>query len=78
MNAIAARFAISQPAISRHLRVLEEAGLVETGRDAQQRPRRLNPHGLVLAQRFLRDMASYWPKQLDSLATYLDQNQDRP
>lgn len=78
VNVIASRFEISQPAISRHLRVLEEADLIETGRDAQQRPRRLKPHGLVLAQRFLQDMASYWPDRLDSLATFLDQTQDPP
>ena len=76
VNVIASRFAISQPAISRHLRVLEEAGLIETDRDRQQRPRRLKAEGLVLAQRFLQDMASYWPDRLNSLAIFLDQNQD--
>ena len=76
VNAIGARFAISQPAISRHLRVLEEAGLIDTARDGQQRPRRLRPEGLALAQRFLQDMASYWPDRLDALASFLDQTQD--
>ncbi|MFO1406912.1 MAG: metalloregulator ArsR/SmtB family transcription factor [Steroidobacteraceae bacterium] len=76
VNVIASRFAISQPAISRHLRVLEEAGLIETNRDRQQRPRRLKADGLLLAQRFLQDMASYWPSRLDSLAAFLDRDQD--
>ena len=76
VNAIASRFAISQPAISRHLRVLEEAGLIESDRDGQQRPRRLRPQGLVLAQRFIQDMASYWPDRLDALDTFLDQSKD--
>ena len=76
VNAIASQFAISQPAISRHLRVLEEAGLIETDRDGPQRPRRLKPEGLALAQRFLQDVASYWPDRLDTLATFLDQTQD--
>lgn len=76
VNAIASNFAFSQPAISRHLRVLEEAGLIETDRDGQQRPRRLKSQGLVLAQRFIQDMASYWPERLDALATFLDQTKD--
>ena len=75
---IASRFPISQPAISRHLRVLEEAGLVETARNAQQRPRRLRVDGLEQAQRFLSEMASYWPDRLDALADYLDQTKDQP
>jgi DNA-binding transcriptional ArsR family regulator len=76
VNVIASRFAISQPAISRHLRVLEEAGLIETDRDGQQRPRRLRPQGLALAQRFIQDMASHWPDRLNALATFLDQTKD--
>lgn len=76
VNDIASRFAISQPAISRHLRVLEEAELIEADRDGRQRPRRLRPQGLVVAQRFIQDMASYWPARLDALATFLDQTKD--
>lgn len=76
VSVIASRFAISQPAISRHLRVLEEAGLIETDRDGQQRPRRLKPQGLAPAQRFLQDMASHWPDRLDALATFLDRTKD--
>jgi DNA-binding transcriptional ArsR family regulator len=76
VNVIASRFAISQPAISRHLRVLEEAGLIETDRDGQERPRRLKPQGLEPAQRFIQDMASYWPDRLDALATFLDHRKD--
>lgn len=78
VGTIASRFEISQPAISRHLRVLEEAGLIETDRDGQQRLRRLKPRGLEPAQRFLKDMAAYWPDRLDSLAAYLDRTQDTP
>lgn len=76
VNEIASRFAISQPAISRHLRVLEEAGLIETDRDGQQRPRRLRPQGFVPAQRFIQDVAAYWPDQLNALAKFLDQTKD--
>lgn len=76
VNVIASRFAISQPAISRHLRVLEEAGLIEADRDGKQRPRRLKPQGLAPAQRFIQDMASFWPERLNALATFLDQIKD--
>jgi DNA-binding transcriptional ArsR family regulator len=76
VSVIASRFAISQPAISRHLRVLEEAGLIETVRDGQQRPRGLRPQGLAPAQRFIQDMTSYWPDRLNALATFLDQIKD--
>lgn len=77
VNTIASRFEISQPAISRHLRVLEEAGLIETDRHRQQRPRRLKPEGFAPAEQFLQGMASYWPDRLDALAAFLDQTQDR-
>lgn len=73
---IAARFSISQPAISRHLRVLEQAGLIESLRQGQLRPRRLRPQGLAPAQRFLKEMSTFWPDRLDALASYLDQKKD--
>jgi DNA-binding transcriptional ArsR family regulator len=76
VNDIASRFEISQPAISRHLRVLEVAGLIETERDGQQRLRRLSPKGLVIAQRFIQDLASHWPDRLNALAVFLDQTKD--
>ena len=75
---IASRFPISQPAISRHLRVLEEAGLIETARHGQQRPRRLRVDGLDQAQRFLAEMACYWPDRLDRLAAFLAETKDQP
>ena len=76
VNDIASRFAISQPAISRHLRVLEDAGLIGTERDGQQRLRSLSPQGLVLAQQFIQELASYWPNRLNALATFLDQTKE--
>jgi DNA-binding transcriptional ArsR family regulator len=78
VGVIAARFAISQPAISRHLRVLEEAGLIESARYGQLRPRRLRPQGLAPAQYFLQDMATFWPDRLDALTSFLDQTKDLP
>ena len=60
------------------MRLLEEAGLIETARHGQQRPRRLRAEGLDQAQRFLAEMASYWPDRLDRLADFLDQTKDQP
>ncbi|MXO59137.1 metalloregulator ArsR/SmtB family transcription factor [Altererythrobacter salegens] len=73
---IAENFPISQPAISRHLKVLEEAGLIETARVGQSRPRRLRPEGAEQAQRFLAEMASYWPDRFDRLEQFLDSEKD--
>ena len=50
---LAAPFAMSQPAISKHLKVLERAGLISRGRDAQKRPRRLEPKPLAEATEWL-------------------------
>ena len=49
VNELAAPFDMSQPAISKHLKVLERAGLISRGRDAQRRPRRLEPAPLAAA-----------------------------
>ena len=68
---LAAPFEISQPAISKHLKVLEDAGLIETGRAGQLRPRRLKPSGLTDARRFIEEMANYWPDRFDRLDAFL-------
>ena len=47
VNELTASFSISQPAISRHLKVLEKAGLIRRGRDAQRRPARVEPHPIA-------------------------------
>jgi DNA-binding transcriptional ArsR family regulator len=53
-------FSISQPAISRHLRVLEQAGLISTSADAQRRPRKLDPRPLAEAARWLVTHREFW------------------
>jgi len=64
---IAAPFPISQPAISKHLRVLEHAGLVERGIDRQRRPARLKAAPMADAVAWLEEFRSFWSGSLDQL-----------
>ena len=71
---LAAPFAMSQPAISRHLRVLERAGLISRGKDAQRRPRRLEARPLAEANEWLERYREFWEanfRNLDSLLVEL-------
>ena len=68
---LAEPFTLSQPAISKHLKVLEEAGLIETGIAGKTRPRRLKPQGLEEAKGFIEHMASFWPDRFDRLDAFL-------
>lgn len=63
---------LTQPAVSRHLRVLREAGLVDVEPRAQQRIYRLRPHKLRELDRWLARYRKYWPAKLDALADHLD------
>jgi len=70
-------FDISQPAISRHLKVLERAGLVERGIDEQRRPAKLKAEQMALAVSWLEDFKKFWGSsfdQLDDLLTVMKQN----
>ena len=64
---IAAPFKVSQPAISRHLKVLERAGLVERGVDEQRRPARLKAEPMVAAVDWLAEFRSFWGGSFDQL-----------
>lgn len=66
-------FAISGPAISRHLRVLENARLIERKVDAQWRICRLNPPGLRVANDWLSQYREFWEQSLDRLVEVLEQ-----
>lgn len=66
-------FHISAPAISRHLRVLEHAGLIEREVDAQWRVCRLRGPGLRVAHDWLAPYRQFWEASLDRLADYLEQ-----
>ena len=60
VNELAEPFAMSQPAISRHLKVLERAGLISSGSDAQRRPRKLEARPLAEATEWLETYREYW------------------
>lgn len=64
-------FGISQPAISRHLKVLETAGLIETRAYAQARLRRLKPGAMDEVQAALARLATLWDERFDRLDAYL-------
>ena len=71
---LAAPFKMSQPAISKHLKVLERAGLISRGRDAQRRPRRLEAKPLAEATEWLERYREYWEgnyQRLDALLAEL-------
>jgi DNA-binding transcriptional ArsR family regulator len=68
---LAAPFAISLPAVSRHLKVLERASLIERKRDGQTRRCRLNPAPLDEAAEWLAFHRAFWTASLDRLARHL-------
>lgn len=70
---LAEPFAMSQPAISKHLKVLERAGLVSRGRDAQRRPRRLEARRLAEATEWLEHYRRYWEGNYQRLDALLDE-----
>lgn len=69
---LAEPFAMSQPAISKHLKVLERAGLISRGRDAQRRPCRLEGKPLADASEWLEGYRGHWESRPQRLDTLLD------
>lgn len=72
---LAAPFAMSLPAVSKHLKVLERAGLIARGREAQWRPCRLEPAPLKDAAEWLERYRRFWDESLDRLEGYLQELQ---
>lgn len=70
---LAEPFAISQPAISKHLKVLERAGLISRGRDAQRRPSRLEATPLAEATAWLEGYRRFWEDSFQNLDALLDE-----
>src|SRR5215813_6434543 len=77
VSELAEPFDMSLPAISKHLKVLERAGLISRGRDAQFRPCRLEPRGLKSASDWLESYRIFWEQSLDHLEHYLQQLQGK-
>jgi DNA-binding transcriptional ArsR family regulator len=79
---LAAPFAMSQPAISKHLRVLENAGLITKGRDGQKRPCRIEAEPLEAANEWLERYREFWEQnyqRLDNLLeTLLEESKPQP
>ncbi len=71
VNDLVVLFDMSQPAISRHLKVLEEAGLISRSRSGQFRPCHLEPAPLKSADAWLGDYRRFFEASYDQLATYL-------
>jgi len=70
---LAAPFAISQPAISKHLKILERAGLISVGQAGQRRPRRLRPEPLAEASAWLERYREIWEASFERLDVLLDE-----
>ena len=70
-------FGLSQPAISKHLKVLEAAGLIDQGRAGRSRPRRLRIEALRETGAWFDQVASFWQQSFDRLDAMLDDGSDR-
>ena len=74
---LCAQFAVSQPAVSQHLRVLLEAGLVSERRDGRQRLYRLEPVALKEVADWVKEYEQFWRQRLGALGDYLDRKQKK-
>lgn len=77
VNDLAAPFAMSLPAVSKHLKVLERAGLISRGREAQWRPCRLEAKALAPVDEWIGQYRAQWEARFDRLDTYLKSTQPR-
>lgn len=75
VNELVAPFEMSQPAVSKHLKVLERAGLVERDVDRQRRPARLKAEPMAAAAGWLEDFKQFWTTSFDQLDGLLEQMQ---
>lgn len=72
VTGLAAPFDMSLPAISKHLKVLETAGLITRSRSAQQRPCKLSPEGLKEVDDWMNNYREMWEQRLDRLENYIE------
>ena len=74
---LASPFKMSLPAISKHLKVLERAGLIARGREAQWRPCRLEPEALKTVADWVEEYREFWEQRFDRLDAYLQEIQSQ-
>jgi DNA-binding transcriptional ArsR family regulator len=72
---LAGHFRVSRPAVSKHLRVLREAGVVNVREDAQKRIYRLEPKALGTAERWLARHRQFWQQRLDALEAQVEKEE---
>ncbi len=77
VNALAEPFGVSLPAISRHLKVLEQAGLISRGQDAQFRPCRLNAAPLQAVSSWTEQYRPIWEARFDTMEQYLKEVREK-
>jgi DNA-binding transcriptional ArsR family regulator len=77
VSKLAEPFAMTLPAVTKHLDVLERAGLIVRGREAQWRPCRLQPEPLQAAAQWIEEYRHVWEQRLDRLDEYLHELQTR-
>jgi len=77
VNELAEPFDMSLPAISKHLKVLEHAGLITRGREAQYRPAKLEPQALMGIDEWLERYRKLWNERFDRLEVYLKELQSK-
>jgi DNA-binding transcriptional ArsR family regulator len=73
VNDLAKPFKMSQPAISKHLKVLEKAGLISKGLDKQRRPRRIEAAPLKMANEWIERYRQFWEVRYDNLDSLLEE-----
>lgn len=78
VNELASALDMSQPAVSKHLRVLKAARMVEATVDAQRRVYRLRPEPLLEVETWLAPYRRFWSARLDALGRHLDRMPDEP
>lgn len=78
VNELAEPFDISQPGISKHLKILERAGLVSVAQDGQRRPRRIEPKPLVEASEWIERYRDMWEANFERLDALLEELQKNP
>src|ERR1700761_4485596 len=74
---LAQPFEMSMPAVSKHLKVLERAGLIARGREAQWRPCRLDASPLKNAAQWIEEYRRFWAPYVDALERHLDRNRSK-